>query len=68
MDHYGGQQNAQQQDFAGMGQGRPQAMQEAPEMPDMGNLHQPMMNNRRVAAAKKQEEDEGEGWDTSGLL
>jgi hypothetical protein len=37
-------------------------------MPDMGNLHQPMMNNRKNAAAKKQEEDEGEGWDTSGLL
>jgi len=51
-----------------MGMARQMPMQEAPEMPDMGNLHQPMMNNRRTAAAKQKEEDEGEGWDTAGLL
>lgn len=62
-----GQQHAAAQDFAGMGQ-QQMPMQEAPEMPDMGNLHQPMMNNRRTAAAKQKEEEDGEGWDTAGLL
>lgn len=37
MGHYGGAQNQQEQNFAGMGRQMP--MQEAPEMPDMGNLH-----------------------------